>query len=363
MYTFITASKDATIYNEEPYQNAGYDEILEVGAYIVDVTKYKSRSLIKFDSQNISASLAIYNAQSASALFTASLIIKATEFSEIPATTTIYAYPVSQSWEEGVGTLVDKISTKGVSWWYRDGEAETEWKSGSVLKTGETLSGSIGTFVDTDGRGGTWYTSSLSHSFNYKVEDLQINITSFVKSWLSGSIPNEGIMLKLSSSVESDTNDYGLMKFFSKQTNTIYQPKLILKWDETIAAGTGSAISSEDFVVTPFRLENEYKHGQKVKVELKTREKYPTTTYSTFGYQTYYNLPSNSYYEITDSKTGDIIIPYSTQSKLNRDSSTSKNYFYLNLNNFEKNRNYNVNVKVEQDFNEHIFNIGNFDII
>lgn len=362
MYTFLTASKDATIYNAEPYQNAGYDEILEVGAYIVDVTKYKSRSLIKFDTNEIESALDLYNAQSASSLFTASLLVRAVEFNEIPATTTIYAYKVSGSWEEGVGTLVDKISTKGASWWYRNGENESVWLAGADENLGLELSGSIGTEVDTDGRGGIWFTSSLSKTFSYKVEDLEIDITSFVKEWLSGSV-NDGIILKLESSLESDTNDYGSMKFFSKQTNTIYQPKLILKWDETINEGTGSTISSENFTVVSSKLSSEYKASQKVKVELKGREKYPQSTYSTFGYSTYYNLPSESYYQITDSKTGDIIIPYSSQSKLNRDSSSTKNYFYLNLNNFEKGRNYSVDVKVEQDFEEQIFNIGNFDII
>lgn len=362
MYTFITASKDASIYNAEPYQNAGYDEILEIGAYVVDVTKYKTRSLIKFETSDISSSLAIYNAQSASSLFTASILLRAIEFNEIPATATIYAYPVSQSWEEGVGTLVDKISTKGVNWSYRNGETETLWHKDADANTGEELTGSIGTSIDTDGRGGTWYTSSLNKTYSYKVEDLEIDVTSFVKSWLSGSIPNEGLLLKLTSSIELDDNDYGKFKFFSKQTNTIYQPKLILKWDETLNAGTGSTITENYFPIAP-KLESEYKVGQKTKIEVKTREKYPSTTYSTFGYQTYYNLPTSSYYEVIDTKTGDVIIPYSTQSKLNRESSSIKNYFYLNLNNFEKGRNYSINIKIEEDFSEQIFNIGNFDIV
>ena len=362
MYTFITASKDAAIYNEESYQNTGYDEILEVGAYIVDVTKYKTRSLIKFETSHISQSLAIYNAQSASSLFTASLLLIAIEFNEIPATSTIYAYPVSQSWEEGVGTLVDKISTKGVSWWYRNGESQTLWHTDADDNIGQELTGSIGTSLDTDGRGGTWYTSSLSKTYSYKVEDLEIDITSFVKNWLSGSVANEGIVLKLLSDLESDDNDYGKFKFFSKQTNTIYQPKLILKWDETFNEGTGSVLG-QNYRTFTSNLNSEYKLGQRVKIEVKTREKYPTTTYSTFGYDTYYNLPSSSYYEIIDSKTGDVIIPFSSQSKLNRDSSSAKNYFYLNLSNFEKGRNYTINVKIEEDFSQQIFNIGNFDIV
>lgn len=362
MYTFITASKDASIYNAEPYQNAGYDEILEVGAHIIDVTKYKTRSLIKFETSDISSSLAVYNAQSASQLFTASLLLRVTEFNEIPATSTIYAYPVSQSWEEGVGTLIDKISTKGVSWWYRNGESEELWNNKADDNTGEELTGSFGTQIDTDGRGGSWYTSSLSKTFAYKVEDLEIDVTSFVKQWLSGSIPNEGIILKLLSELESDSNDYGTFKFFSKQTNTIYQPKLILKWNETFNEGTGSVIS-ENYKAFASNINSEYKFGQKAKIEVKSREKYPSTTYSTFGYETYSILPESTYYEIIDTITGDVIIPFSTQSKLNRDSSSAKNYFYLNFINYQKGRNYTINIKIVEDFSEQIFNIGNFDIV
>ena len=51
-------------------------------------------------------------------------------------------------------------------------------------------------------------------------------IKSLLKSWMSGSIPNDGIILRHAFNKEVDTQDYGAIKLFSKETNTIYQPKI-----------------------------------------------------------------------------------------------------------------------------------------
>ena len=49
MYYFVTASKDASIYLQQPTQNTGLDEILEVSKTYYGNLKDISRSLIKFD--------------------------------------------------------------------------------------------------------------------------------------------------------------------------------------------------------------------------------------------------------------------------------------------------------------------------
>ena len=46
----------------------------------------------------------------------ADMILKECESSEIPIDYTIYAYAVTQSWEMGIGTRFDDITTDGVSW-------------------------------------------------------------------------------------------------------------------------------------------------------------------------------------------------------------------------------------------------------
>ena len=57
MYYFVTSSKDVGIYLQQPKQNTGLDEVLEVSKVYYGSLKDISRSLIKFDISNLSSSL------------------------------------------------------------------------------------------------------------------------------------------------------------------------------------------------------------------------------------------------------------------------------------------------------------------
>ena len=204
MYYFLTASKDATIYLQQPTQNTGLDEILEVSKTYYGNLKDTARTLIKFDTTPLSQSIVSGEVTMSSA----ELILHECESSEIPTDYTIYAYPVSQSWDVGIGTRFDDISTDGVSWKKRT--TSNNWL-GNGFATGTT-----GSF---NGKGGTWYTgSAASQSFSYESTDIDMNVLTPLTSWVSGSIPNEGWIIKHSSAKENDTVDYGQLKFFGKET-------------------------------------------------------------------------------------------------------------------------------------------------
>ena len=49
MYTFLTASKDASIYLQQPTQNTGLDEILEISKTYYGNLKDVAHTLIKFE--------------------------------------------------------------------------------------------------------------------------------------------------------------------------------------------------------------------------------------------------------------------------------------------------------------------------
>ena len=58
MYYFVTSSKDNVgIYLQQPKQNTGLDEVLEVSKVYYGSLKDISRSLIKFDISNLSSSM------------------------------------------------------------------------------------------------------------------------------------------------------------------------------------------------------------------------------------------------------------------------------------------------------------------
>ena len=58
MYYFVTISKDTTIYLQQPKQNTGLDEILEVSKVYYGNLKDTTCSLIKFETTPLSSSIA-----------------------------------------------------------------------------------------------------------------------------------------------------------------------------------------------------------------------------------------------------------------------------------------------------------------
>ena len=56
-YYFLTASKDASVYLQQPNQNTGLDEILEISKVYYGNIKDVSHTLLKFDVGYISASI------------------------------------------------------------------------------------------------------------------------------------------------------------------------------------------------------------------------------------------------------------------------------------------------------------------
>ena len=335
MYYFVTASKDSSIYLQQPTQNTGRDEILEISKTYYGNLKDNARTLIKFDTTPLSQSIVSGEVTMSSA----ELILHECESNEIPADYTIYAYPVSQSWDVGIGTRFDEISTDGCSWEKRT--TSDNWL-GNGFATGTT-----GSF---NGKGGTWYTgSAASQSFSYESTDIDMNVLTPLNSWISGSIPNEGWIIKHASSLENNTTDYGQLKFFSKETNTIYQPKLRIGWDDSsFSTGSLSALTADDIHITFKRLKVRYKRGSKPTIRVFGREKYPLKTYTNrYAYTDVYYLPSTTYYQIKDVVTDEVVIPFNDNyTKVSCDS--NGNYFKLNLSNFEYNRDYYIEIKVNR---------------
>jgi hypothetical protein len=339
-YYFITASKDASIYLQQPDQNTGLDEILEVSKLYFGNIKDISRALIKFDLEGLSQSISNGNV----IIDSVKLSLRETESQEIPLRYTILAHPISGSWEMGNGTRFDKISTTGVTWKYREGDAKIDWLDNGLASGSDSN--------PNDGTGGTWYTASAaSQSFNYESSDLNIDVKDIVELWLSSSLPNEGFILKHSNEYENDTNDYGILKFFGKETNTIYQPKLIIGWDDQIFnTGSLQPVDLEDgeVVIRVKPLTKEYKLNTTKIIRLVGREKYPLKTFANaFVSDVVKYLPSTTYYQIKDYQSNDVIIPFGEYSKVSCDS--KGNYIKFDFTNWQPNRVYKIEFKIQTE--------------
>jgi len=353
MHKFFTSSYDASIYLQQPEQNAGRDEILEVGKLYYGSTMDIARTLIKFNTTQVSQSI-VENIGTGS--YSVFLNLKSANSEEIPLEYTLYANAVSGSWKMGTGTKFDNITSDGVSWYYLNGSSKWQDLSGSYPAQTDTSS-------ILNGGGGLWYSASMaSQSFSNEPDDVRMDVTNIVKLWISGSnkLTNDGIILHhhTSASLYTDTTDYGVVKFFSKETNTIYEPKLELVWDDTIGnfnpgslspiTGSASEDALENSKIVVTDLQKQYQQNIKTKIRVKARDLFPAKSFgTTFEYDQSKYLPTSSYYQIEDYRTNEIIVPFGEYSKLSCDSKS--NYFYLDTSTYPIDRLYKLKLKVVKD--------------
>ena len=335
MYYFLTASKDASIFLQQPTQNTGLDEILEVSKVYYGSLKDTARTLIKFDTDSLSTKLS----DGSVTMSVAELVLRETEPTEVPLSYSLEINPVSQSWEMGNGTRFDDISTDGCTWNYRD--SGSNWLPTNVPNSGSAT----GSF---DGKGGMWYTASQAiRNYSYESTDLIVDVSSSFSFWLDEDYPNEGFIIKHESSKENDDIDYGQLKFFSKETHTIYQPKVRIGWDDSRYETGSLQALPEEYKISLKRLKKSYRAGGRYDIEVFARELYPQKTFqNTFGYSTGSLLPTSSFYQIRDCESNDIIIPFGDFSKLSTFGNKSR--ISLDLTNFEINRSYKVELKIER---------------
>jgi hypothetical protein len=148
---------------------------------------------------------------------------------------------------------------------------------------------------------------------------------------------------------EANNLDYGVLKFFSKETGTIYEPKLEIVWDNTIFT-TGSLQpttggAEEGYKVVLLNLKREYPKDQRIRIRVKGRDMYPLKSFgTTFEYDQVKYLPETTYYQLEDYVTNDVIIPFGNYSKISCDSTS--NYFTLDLNTLPIRRTYRIKLKI-----------------
>ena len=300
---------------------------------------------MKFNTSEVSSSISSGDVGKDVTLF---LKLYASEAEELQINYTVECRAISGSWLNGTGYYANKPQiTNGVSWKYRKSKTD-----GTVWNTGSYAAGVTGSWSTAAG-GGNWYTGSNyvgQQTFDYELPDTNINITTLFKEWISGSIPNDGMIIKFTEAEEKSTSILGRINYFSKDTHTIFVPRIIMYWNSYVGSGTGSITqidTSEDYVVYCKNLRKSYRGNEKVKLRIGSRPKYPTRTYSTASaYTKTYRLPTGSYYAIQDVVTKAMVVDFNTVgTKLNCDS--NGNYIDLDVNNLMPERYYKFIIKIE----------------
>ena len=341
-----------------------------------------SRTLIKFDISELSQSISTNNISGSNIKF--SLNLKSCGARNLPLNYKIYAYPISQSWNNGNGRYADNGSQLGSSWNYKNYDGNGIWYGSQITNSYQqvdyllTSSYSSASF---ENQGGTWFykvpatyinkpkwicnsskypslvNSSLicSQSFSYgQQSDVSMDITKIVRAWLCGCVPNQGLILisslEISTPPLQQTN--GLLQFFSRDTNTIYSPYLDVAWDDSLF-NTGSldpVTGSIQNLITLNYLKDAYKAGSLPKIYVFARDRYPLKNFQKSYQQpvmvTPKYLPTSSYYMIKDAESEEVLVGFDQYTKLSCEPNNG-NYFKLQTTGLPQERYLKIFIKVE----------------
>lgn len=378
MFKIIYPQSDATLYESAPDTNTGLDEILEVGKRLsTSGSNYlKSRSVIKFDMDDITSALSKYSVDLDDCKFV--LQLYTTHAKNLPADYTIDAKLVGDDWTNGTGRLNSTTAVNDGVTWNNPKSGSFYWTSGSQYIAVPSGSDSS-IFISGSGTGGSWlyqsgsgiysgsftfYSQSfytqpgldLSEDFSYRPTDLNIDVTGAVQTWISGSggftIPNYGFLLQFSDADEADTSKAGFVRFFSRETHTIYVPRITMYFDKS-SFNTGSlgAIDLDSYTVYT-KLKKSYKDTEVSKLRIYARDKYPQKSPTNlFPMTTVKHLPSNTLYTLKDAATDETIIPYDDiYTKVSCDSTS--NFIYMDMTGLMPERYYRLEFKVVDGFVE-----------
>ena len=333
--------------------NNGQDQILELKKHFYNLSfDHQSRVLVNFAGTDFTAlSKSLADGEITGSVKYYFRLYEAEGTQDLTTEYKLAALPLSESWDEGRGKFDSSPKvTDGCSWDNRDNHTGASANAWAV-------------------KGGTTITASnSSQSFSYESPDVELDITNMVNMWFSsslfpyngstspkGNINNYGLQLRFSGSQETDEKTFGKLKFFSRNTHTIYSPKLQVRWSDSKHPSPGSLVSldvtgSVDNYVYPIGLRESYKENEKVRFRFGARKRYIQKSFST-SVQTISGsyIPKDSgSYSIVDKATGETVVPFDdTYTKLSYDSTS--NYFTQWLKGFEPDRAYKILIKVKYD--------------
>ena len=331
-------------------QNFGRDQILEVKKEFYNSSfNYPTRALVNFSgteftelSKSVSDGTIPSNAKYYLRLF------EAEGNAEMTEEYTLAIQPISQSWTEGTGRFGDNPkNTNGCSW---------ENRSNPIGGTAVTWANAGVSVLNV---------SQSTQTFSNQSPDVNVDITNMFRMWYNGQEENYGMLINFSGSQETDSSTFGHLNFFSRNTHTIYSPKLEVRWDDS-SFSTGSLNEltmsglSDNFLYMK-GLRESYKVGERVKFRVGARKRYIQKTFSN-SVQTVTGsfIPEGSgSYAIKDVATDEFIVPFedfqgTSYTKLSCDSDS--NYFIQYLDGFYPDRVYKIQLKLKyNDGQEQVF--------
>jgi len=354
---FIVPVRDASIYEEFRSRNTGFDEIIEIGKSPDGLSVI--RSLIQFD-ESLFDSIPY---QSASFY----LNLRVANGANFQNNQAINFYEVSQSWEEGTGYLIQDFANPddGVSWTKRFANSGSIGFCSASDDTVYTSSADVWGTVCTASFGGVTGSFVASHEFGWKPSDVRLDVTDLVREWITGSKVNNGLLIKVADDEEQNDNVKANVKFFSRQTHTVFPPTLEAVWNtqtiDTSGSGLFPAPDETELFITNMR--RSFVTGSTYRIRFGARSMVPMKSFDdTFRYGNKYFLPSASYLGVVDASTSAYVVPFDTGSLICAD--TTGSYYDLKIENMYINRTYKLQVMVEKPWGPEVIDTHhNFKVV
>lgn len=314
---YITPVQDASIYQQFPTRNAGFDEIIEVGKS--RASSGSIRGLIQFDTDKLIAPFS-------SSFFLNLRIANAEKFQRNQV---IEFYNISDSWDEGTGFFEQDL---------RNPQDGATWQSAPAT---ESL-------------------PIATQSFDWKPKDVRINITGQVRAWITGSATG-GLLIKIPSADETSSVVNTNVRFFSRNTHTIYPPTLEAVWNTqtmSVAPNCGLSIASEEIEIFVTNMRPDMITGSVHRIRFGVRNANTVKSFRNVAarFKTGFFLPSGSHIGIQDAATKAFIVPFDTGSFLSADNTGS--YFDLKIENMYINRTYKILVRTTKPWGPETVDTG-----
>ena len=251
MYLIFTASKDTYITNKilknttrATDANLGsastldlfklYDESVISG----ETTPIElSRALIKFNAQDISSSLKGKVSFDHSSFKCYLKLYDLQGSSVAPSDFNLVVYPLSQSFDEGLGADVSNLGFLDRANWITSSwtnNANVTWNTAGARSVGLLGSSDID-IIDSGSIGGSNVQLYASQYFEKGHEDLYVDVTTPLSAAMCGFIPNHGFLIAYSGSEETDARSRFVKRFASRHVKNHYiRPRIIVSYDDSI---------------------------------------------------------------------------------------------------------------------------------
>ena len=216
--TTITNAYKANLSTRGVSGNMGLSDVLEVFSIYGQATTSSSelsRILVQFPTTDIQSDRTAGLIPTSGSVSWYLKLYNARHSSTTPRDFTLTINQVSSSWDEGYGLDMEEYSDVGTANWVTAA-------SSSIIGTSSWVS-----------EGGDYYTDIVSEQeFDTGTEHLIVDVSSMVEEWLTGSKPNYGFGVRLSSSLEQAERSYYTKKFFARGSEFFfYRPVLEARWN------------------------------------------------------------------------------------------------------------------------------------